>query len=206
MADAPSPKPALYFIPRSGTFHADDDDNGTEMTQRTSLAASQQKGYSATRASQEETKSEPAAPRPWWSWMTGNRGYENIPSGEGDHHSNLPRKVPVRVEPKVFFANERTYLAWLHMAIMLATISVAIVALAEKEGPSGTSAKVYGVVMMPVAIAFCVYALHMYLRRLAMLKRRDPGPFDDRVGPTVLGVMLALAIISSFSIKLYAYA
>ena len=30
--------------------------------------------------------------------------------------------------------------------VMMATISVAIVALAEKEGPSGESAKIYGVV------------------------------------------------------------
>ena len=39
-----------------------------------------------------------------------------------------PRKVPVKVEPKVFFANERTFLAWLHMSVTLASISIAIVA------------------------------------------------------------------------------
>lgn len=39
-----------------------------------------------------------------------------------------PRKVPVKVEPKVFFANERTFLAWLQMAVTLASISVAIIA------------------------------------------------------------------------------
>ncbi len=38
------------------------------------------------------------------------------------------RMVPVKVEPKVFFANERTFLAWLHMSVTLASISVAIVA------------------------------------------------------------------------------
>lgn len=43
-------------------------------------------------------------------------------------NSAKPRKVPVKVEPKVYFANERTFLAWLHMAVTLATISMAIVA------------------------------------------------------------------------------
>jgi hypothetical protein len=38
------------------------------------------------------------------------------------------RKVPVKVEPKVYFANERTFLAWLHMSVTLASISVAIIA------------------------------------------------------------------------------
>lgn len=38
-----------------------------------------------------------------------------------------PRKIPIKVEPKVFFANERTFLAWLHMSVTLASISIAIV-------------------------------------------------------------------------------
>ena len=38
------------------------------------------------------------------------------------------RKVPVKVEPKVFFANERTFLAWIHMSLTMASISVGIVA------------------------------------------------------------------------------
>jgi hypothetical protein len=44
---------------------------------------------------------------------------------QGDYHV---RKVPVKIEPKVFFANERTFLAWLHMSVTLASIAVAIVA------------------------------------------------------------------------------
>ena len=36
--------------------------------------------------------------------------------------TSLPRKVPVKVEPKVYFANERTFLAWLHMSVTLAGI------------------------------------------------------------------------------------
>lgn len=37
-----------------------------------------------------------------------------------------PRKIPLRIEPKTFFANERTFLAWLGMATTLGTISTAI--------------------------------------------------------------------------------
>ena len=45
----------------------------------------------------------------------------------GSHYAKM-RKVPVKVEPKVFFANERTFLAWLNMAVTLASISIAIMA------------------------------------------------------------------------------
>lgn len=38
------------------------------------------------------------------------------------------RKVPTKIEPKVFFSNERTFLSWLNMAVTLSTISLAVVA------------------------------------------------------------------------------
>jgi hypothetical protein len=66
-----------------------------------------------------------------WSWMNPfswgqeNNGYQKVKSPAT---REKPRKVPVKVEPKVFFANERTFLAWLHMAVTLASISMAIVA------------------------------------------------------------------------------
>jgi hypothetical protein len=31
----------------------------------------------------------------------------------------------------------------------------------------------------------------------------QPGPYDDRVGPTVLGVLLVCAIVTNFSVKLF---
>lgn len=82
------------------------------------------------------------------------------------------RKVPTKVEPKVFFANERTFLAWLHMSVTLSSISVAIVAFAEANEFS----QVYGLMLMPVAIAFCCYSLYMYMKRSSMIRQRHPGP------------------------------
>lgn len=102
------------------------------------------------------------------SWLYGmfNRsGYQMI-------REQKIRKVPTKVEPKVFFANERTFLAWLHMSVTLSTISVAIVAFAEANDFS----QVYGLMLMPVAIAFCGYSLYMYMKRSSMIRQRHPGP------------------------------
>jgi hypothetical protein len=38
--------------------------------------------------------------------------------GEHKHGGEL-RATPMRIEPKTFFANERTFLSWLHMAITI---------------------------------------------------------------------------------------
>lgn len=111
-----------------------------------------------------------------------------------------PRKAPVKVEPKVFFANERTFLAWMHLSVMLAGASIAIMAFAEDQN---AFSQIYGVILLPVAIAFIVYAMHQYARRAHMIRNRMPGPYDDTTGPTVLGMMLMFSILAQFSLKLY---
>jgi uncharacterized membrane protein YidH (DUF202 family) len=66
-------------------------------------------------------------------------------------------QTSAKVDPKAFFANERTYLAWLHVAVILAGAGVAIVALSE--GESNIVNQYYAVVLLPVSIAFIIYAM-----------------------------------------------
>jgi Domain of unknown function (DUF202) len=55
-------------------------------------------------------------------------------------------------------ANERTFLAWMHLSIILAGASIAILAFSgNSENPVS---QIYGVVMLPVAIAFIVYSMY----------------------------------------------
>jgi uncharacterized membrane protein YidH (DUF202 family) len=143
----------------------------------------------------------------WWSNLFG--GYKNLSSHShrsihpgGDQTVGLkPRKAPVKIEPKVFFANERTFLAWMHLSVVLAGASIAILAFAEDQNPVS---QLYGVVLLPVAVAFIVYSMYQYSRRAKMIRTRHPGPYEDTTGPVVLGVMLMISITAQFALKLYA--
>ena len=42
--------------------------------------------------------------------------------------------LPVRVEPKVFFANERTFLSWLHFTVVLGGLAVGLLNFGDKVG------------------------------------------------------------------------
>jgi len=140
-----------------------------------------------------------------------NHAYGSIPNdglsrGGADSSGNanasrihMTRKVPVKVEPKVYFANERTFLAWMHMSVMLASISIAIVAFADANEWS----QFYGLMLMPVSIAFCCYSLYMYTKRARMIRRKEPGPYEEKMGPIVLSVILALSVVINFFVKLY---
>lgn len=36
-----------------------------------------------------------------------------------------------------------------------------------------------------------------------MIRRREPGPYEDRVGPVALTILLVLSILVNFCLKLY---
>ena len=40
--------------------------------------------------------------------------------------------LPVRIEPKVFFANERTFLSWLHFTVVLGGLAVGLLNFGDK--------------------------------------------------------------------------
>ncbi len=69
----------------------------------------------------------------------------------------LNRKVPMKVEPKVFFAAERTFLLWMHSALWLFGASTVILAYASQDADPRKI--MYGASIMPVALAFMLYSL-----------------------------------------------
>lgn len=114
-------------------------------------------------------------------------GVSSKPQTQG----NLAEKriaIPVRIEPKVFFANERTFLSWIHFSIFLGGISTALVGLGNAH------ARISGYIFAVVSILFTIYALHLYQWRAAKIRQRDPGPYDDRIGPTVVVVVFLAAM------------
>lgn len=48
--------------------------------------------------------------------------------------------LPVRVEPKVSFANERTFLSWLHFTVVLGGLAVGLLNFGDKVRRAGAMA------------------------------------------------------------------
>lgn len=116
-------------------------------------------------------------------------GISNLVSGPSNKKAAEKKiAIPVRVEPKVFFANERTFLSWVHFSIFLGGISTALVGLGND------TAKISGYIFAVVSIMFTIYALYLYQWRAAKIRQKDPGPYDDRVGPTVVVVVFLAAM------------
>lgn len=104
--------------------------------------------------------------------------------------------LPTRVEPKVFFANERTFLSWLNFAIILGSLGVGL--LNFGDGVSKISAFLFTV----IALVTMGYSLITYQKRAVAISQRGSGPYDDRLGPTTLCFALFVAIIVNFYLRL----
>jgi len=63
----------------------------------------------------------------------------------------------------------------------------------------------FGSMIMPVALVFILYSILQFKRRADMLKRKAPGPYEDTVGPILFAILLMIAIIAQFFIKLRLY-
>ncbi|KAJ2982769.1 hypothetical protein NQ176_g1159 [Zarea fungicola] len=89
--------------------------------------------------------------------------------------------LPTRVEPKVFFANERTFLSWLNFTVVIGALAIGMLNFGDRV------AFISAFLFTGVAMLTMIYAL---------------AGFDDRFGPTVLAIILLLAVIVNFVLRI----
>ena len=104
--------------------------------------------------------------------------------------------LPTRVEPKVFFANERTFLSWLNFTVILGGLAVGLLNFGDSVG------RISAACFTVVAMAAMMYALFTFHWRAKSIRVRGQGGFDDRLGPTVLALALLAAVIVNFVLRI----
>ncbi|EED23980.1 vacuolar transporter chaperon Vtc1, putative [Talaromyces stipitatus ATCC 10500] len=104
--------------------------------------------------------------------------------------------LPTRVEPKVFFANERTFLSWLNFTVILGGLAIGLLNFGDRVGR--ISAGLFTI----IAMAAMVYALFTFHWRAQSIRKRGQSGFDDRFGPSLLAVALLAAVIVNFVLRI----
>ncbi|KAL2004042.1 hypothetical protein VTN02DRAFT_840 [Thermoascus thermophilus] len=104
--------------------------------------------------------------------------------------------LPTRVEPKVFFANERTFLSWLNFTVILGGLAIGLLNFGDRIG------RISAGLFTLIAMGAMVYALVTFHWRARSIRQRGQGGFDDRFGPTVLAVSLLAAVVVNFVLRI----
>eukprot|EP01023_Acetabularia_acetabulum_P006602 TRINITY_DN12741_c0_g2_i9.p1 TRINITY_DN12741_c0_g2~~TRINITY_DN12741_c0_g2_i9.p1 ORF type:complete len:240 (+),score=49.95 TRINITY_DN12741_c0_g2_i9:127-846(+) len=110
-------------------------------------------------------------------------------------------QIVMRLEPKTFFANERTFLSWLHMAITVGSIAAALLGFSASTASdkqfgmqSHHLVEVICMILLPVAVLMTVYALITFVWRGRRIMKKEADTIDDRVGPLVLALVVVAAL------------
>ncbi|KAF5848422.1 hypothetical protein GGP41_005846 [Bipolaris sorokiniana] len=104
--------------------------------------------------------------------------------------------VPVRVEPKVQLATERTFLSWLEFSILIGSIAATLL----NFGDSLAFAAAWSFTII-ACLALC-YSAGLYIWRVNKIKERRAVTYHDRWGPTLLCFGLFCAVAVSFGFRL----
>ena len=117
------------------------------------------------------------------------------PQTEGKRFKAPPGKrihVPVRVEPKVQFAIERTFLEWLQISILLGGIAGFLLNFGDSVSVGIAFA------FTAVAVVFLLYSLGMYLWRVNNIRERRAVRYHDKYGTTAICLLLVVSVVINF--------
>ncbi|ORY95587.1 hypothetical protein BCR43DRAFT_525296 [Syncephalastrum racemosum] len=104
--------------------------------------------------------------------------------------------LPVRVEPKVYFANERTFLSWLNFTVVLGGLAMGLLNFGDRV------ARLSALFFTLIAMLSMLYALWTFQWRATKIRQRQAAPYDDRIGPTLLCAALLLAVAANFYMRM----
>ena len=110
--------------------------------------------------------------------------------GEGQQGGSSSKET-VQVEPKTYFANERTFIQWISAALLLLTVSSIMMG---SGGYNGTSS-----VIAFASLVLVGYASFVYFRRVKLLRSGNAYGYLDHVGPTILAVGVGIGVFIVFA-------
>ncbi|KAI1428513.1 VTC domain-containing protein [Xylaria sp. FL1777] len=122
------------------------------------------------------------------------RQRDQLPEGVTKPEVWLKNQGPLQIEPKVWLANERTFLKWQHICMLLGSLALGLYTAAG----GNVVAEVMGVAYVLIAVSAGLWGNLMLHRRRVMIVERSGKDFDNMIGPLAISVALMIALILNF--------
>lgn len=119
---------------------------------------------------------------------------QQLPEGVTKPKTWIKNAGPLQIEPKVWLANERTFLKWQHICILLGSLAISLYTAAGENFLAECMGVAY-VAIAALAGAWGYYMLHV---RRGMITERSGRDFDNVLGPLVISVAMMLALVLNF--------
>ncbi|KAK0127588.1 Phosphate metabolism transcription protein [Cadophora gregata f. sp. sojae] len=123
-----------------------------------------------------------------------------LPPGVTKPKQLIKDSGPLQVEPKVWLANERTFLKWQHICVLLGVLAVSLYNTAGKN----RVAEIFGFIYLAIAIFAGIWGTVMHRVRRNMIVERSGKDFDNMIGPMVVSFALMMSLILNFYFQYHA--
>ncbi|PWZ01240.1 putative VTC4-vacuolar transporter chaperone [Testicularia cyperi] len=107
--------------------------------------------------------------------------------------------IPIRIEPKVYFANERTFLKWLEFNVYLSALAVGLLNFSSPSDRTGLIASSFFTVVALIGIAYS--GIIFVIRALKIRQRESSNIYFDAYGPSILCAAILLAVVTNFVLR-----
>ncbi|KAK6527871.1 Phosphate metabolism transcription protein [Arthrobotrys megalospora] len=137
----------------------------------------------------------------WGATKQRRRSSVKLPPGVTKPSSYIKDSGPLQVEAKVWLANQRTFIKWQHICVLLATLSLA---LYNAAGRKNIVAQGIGFFFTGIAVFAGAWGYWMYIRRSKFITDRSEKGFDtglSLVGPIVVCITMIIALTLNFLFK-----
>lgn len=125
-----------------------------------------------------------------------------LPSGVAKPSHWIKNQSSVKVEAKVWLANERTFNKWLHITCLLSALTFTIYSSVEKS-TSPAVATVVAYILFALTLFSGIWGYTQYLRRIDLIKARTDRHFDNPVGPLIVAIGLLMALVINLFASLH---
>ena len=107
-----------------------------------------------------EKQEPPQRPLALWEKVVFGRGNEKYLTVKDtdEKDKNIPLKK-IKIEPKVFFANERTFISWLQFCALLLTVALSLLNFGD------STSRIAGGIFIGISAVVAIYALYRFEKR-----------------------------------------
>lgn len=121
----------------------------------------------------------------------------DLPIGVSKPDMWIKNAGPLKIEPKVWLANERTFNRWLTVTAMLSTLTFIIYNSTDKSNFAGV-AKAIATIYFVLTLFACGWGYYTFMERRKIIMERLSKHLDNVIGPLVIAVGLMAALIINF--------
>ncbi|ESK96251.1 vacuolar transporter chaperone 1 [Moniliophthora roreri MCA 2997] len=101
----------------------------------------------------------------------------------------------ILVQPKLVFANERTFLAYMHVVVLLSGVALGMLNFGSKQ------ALVSAFMFTVLSIIAMIYALKTFHSRARSILSGVEACFSDRLGPSLLLFAFLITVAINFTLR-----